>query len=325
MARMEQLPTTQNVIEYLGYRYEILPSAPYNPPDTEYSTGERFEGLKIYMPVWYRSPIQKIPTFVLGKKQDGTFQWYTLKDKLSVYAYMLNGTYNKHDSINFGLYNDSNRDQMMINTSPWIIQQKLSDGRWKKFYDRIYIPDPVPLSNRDYKEFSWNQKADGNIADNGEYRVKFEPLVGENENRYAYYKVKHNTPSLLDQQDKNYSIKTADEEFLRTNTQLFNWDLKYSRSIRDELISQMLCKAYVKGFDPISLESSIKVTGSYMENLKELPCIAVYTKLENKPVWSIVYGHQIGFRIGFIPHYYIIDDKTHKIIHENGTIPEPNP
>ena len=294
-------------ITYLNFTY--APSNTTLPAgDGLYSTGQTWNGKTIYVSSKLSGP-DKVPRTIFVKNDDGSYSSYALTDVPAVYVYTLYGTFNTDETVAFGMVNDHGGDLELNNPSPWVIQENVN-GTWKTVYSPVAIQVITPLDQGQTTEWSWDQKLDnGTAADFGEYRA----LV---QDKYvAPFTISKGSP-LVDSRFTTYDNATANEAFGNTPqakafSDVYSASL-YSNELRDELMSQMQFKAWMRGLDAGALKSAIVSTKEYASNDTALPCLAVHSRYNNQPAWFIVFSGGAEAGSTSYPLFYVVSDNTGK-------------
>jgi hypothetical protein len=292
-------------VTYLNFTY--VPSNTTLPSqDGLYSTGQSWKGKTIYVSSKLSGP-DKVPRTIFVKNDDGSYSSYALSDVPAIYAYMLYGTFNTGESVAFGMVNDHGGDLVLNNPSPWVIQQKVN-GVWTTVYAPVSIQVMTPLDQGQSTEWSWDQKLEnGTAADFGEYRA----LV---QDKYvAPFTINKASPAV-DSRFTTYDNATANEAFanapqVKAFSEVYSVQI-YSSDLRDDLISQMQFKAWMRGLDAGALKSAIVSTKEYSSNDTALPALAVHSRYNNQPAWFIVFSW--GTEAGSMSHplFYVVSDST---------------
>jgi hypothetical protein len=292
-------------IKYLNFTY--APSSVAMPgEDGLYSTGEMWNGKTIYVSSKLAGP-DRVPRTIFVKNDDGSYSSYTLSDTPAVYAYILYGTYNTAESVTFGMVNDHGGSLMLNSPAPWEVQQKVN-GQWKTIYAPMAAQVLTPLDQGGSTEWTWDQKLDdGTLAPWGECRV----LV---QGQYvAPFKINKGSP-MVESRFTTYDNATANAEFgnaaqVKAFSEVYS-AATYSNTLRDELISEMQYKAWMKGMDASKLKSAVASTSEYATNATALPCLAVYSRYNNQPAWFLVFSW--GTEAGAMSHplFYVVSDST---------------
>ncbi|HEY3422181.1 MAG TPA: hypothetical protein VGK13_03405 [Methanocellaceae archaeon] len=299
--------TAGSRITYLNFTY-----APSNTtlPTREglYSTGQTWKGKTIFVSSKLSGP-DKVPRTIFVKNDDGSYSSYSLTDVPAIYAYTLYGAFNTEETVSFGMVNDHGGDLELNNPSPWVIQEKVN-GVWKTVFAPVAIQVITPLDQGQSTEWSWDQKLDnGTVADFGEYRA----LV---QDKYvAPFTINKGSPAV-DSRFTTYDNATANDAFanapqVKAFSEVYSVKL-FSNDLRDELISQMQFKAWMRGLDQNALKSAIASTKEYSSNDTALPALAVHSRYNNQPAWFIVFSW--GTEAGSMSHplFYVVSDSTGK-------------
>jgi hypothetical protein len=301
-------------IDYMGLKYR-----PYNAAllceGELYSTGQMQGDRMIYVSALCSSRAEKVPELIFLKNKDGSYSCYRLSDDPPAYAYTLSTLFNTNETIGFGIYNDHSGKLELINAAPWEIQKKYGT-EWKTIYSPIAAQVIVPLMNNSFREWTWDQKLDdGSTAPFGEYRIVI------NSKFIAPFKIAKNAPSV-ESFGHDYNESTGNAAFMDTPQKKAFSEIysasTFNEALRDELISQMQYKAWVKDLDPKRLKDCINYTKMSGENTKSLPCLAVHAKFEGKPAWIIVYNWGMGPESLSHVKYYVVEESTGKVLHSYG-------
>ena len=274
-----------NPITYLNFTY--VPSNTTLPTmDGLYSTGQMWKGKTIYVSSKLAGP-DKVPRTIFIKNDDGSYSSYALTDVPAVYAYTLYGAFNTDETVVFGMVNDHGGNVELNTPSPWVIQEKVN-GVWTTVYTPVSIQVITPLDQGQSTEWSWDQKlGNGTVADFGDYRA----LV---QDKYiAPFTINKGSPAV-DSRFTTYDNATANEVFgnapqVKAFSEVYSAPL-YSNELRDELISQMQFKAWMRGLDAGALKTAIMSTKEYANNDTALPSLAVHSRYNNQPAWFIVFS-----------------------------------
>ena len=299
--------TAGSPVTYLNFTY--APSNTTMPAgEGLYSTGQIWKGKTIYVSSKLAGP-DKVPRTIFVKNDDGSYSSYTLTDVPAIYAYTLYGAFNTDETVAFGMVNDHGGDLELNSPSPWVIQENVN-GVWKTVYAPVTIQVITPLDQGQSTEWSWDQKLDnGSVADFGEYRA----LV---QGKYvAPFTINKASPAV-DSRFTTYDNATANEAFanapqVKAFSEVYSVPL-YSNELRDELMSQMQFKAWMRGLDQDALKSAITSTKEYSSNDTALPSLAVHSRYNNQPAWFIVFSW--GTEAGSMSHplFYVVSDSTGK-------------
>jgi hypothetical protein len=299
--------TADGRITYMNFTY--APSNTTMPgEDGLFSTGQTWKSKTIYVSSKLSGP-DKVPKTIFVKNDDGSYSSYALTDVPAVYAYTLYGTFNTDETVAFGMVNDHGSDLELNNPSPWVIQEKVN-GVWTTVYSPVSIQVMTPLDRGQSTEWSWDQKlSNGTLAEFGEYRA----LV---QDQYvAPFTINMGSPAV-DSRFTTYDNATANEAFAnapqaKAFSNVYSVQL-YSSDLRDELVSQMQFKAWMRGLDANTLKTAIASTKEYSSNDTALPALAVHSRYNNQPAWFIVFSWGTGVGSMSHPLFYVVSDNTGK-------------
>lgn len=303
------MPAKRTQVTYLGFNYTPS-SVALLTEEGLYSTGEMYGGNPIYVSSHVSGP-EKVPRTIFVKNDNGSYSSYDLSNVPAIYAYTLFGSFNTGEIVAFGVVNDHGGDFELRSAAPWVIQQKVN-GQWKTVYAPMSAQVITPLSQGQSTEWTWDQKLDdGSFAPFGEYRAMVQDTYA------ASFKINKGTPGV-ESHDADYDNASANAVFMnepqpKAFSEVYSTSL-YSNALRDELISQMQFKAWMKGLDATKLKAAIMSTGEYTSNAAALPCLAVHAKYNGQPAWFIIYSWGMGAESMSHATFYVIADSTGKTL-----------
>jgi hypothetical protein len=310
-----------DTVEYMGLMYGPSEHALLAEGQL-YFTGETSGGAKLYAAGWL-SP-QKVPPLLFKKDVQGAYRpYHVLADNPPVYAYTPYVRYNLGEPVTIGLMNEAGGKIELRDSAPYEVQKK-EGGEWKTVYHPVAAQVITSLENGTFKEWTWDQRLDnGSMASFGDYHIV---INGEYE---VGFRISKGSPAV-ESTDVSYDNGTINkicwncpqhEAFKsfyhgRFINGTYDSDHEYSNALLDDVESEMLFKAFIKGENVTILKNALNISIGHSRGLDLLPCLAVHLSFNGRPSWAIVYNWGIGAQDDYYHiRYYAIDDETGQILY----------
>jgi hypothetical protein len=273
---------------YLGFNYTPSAGTPYSGGELYY-TGESSGGKRIYVsPADERKSRVPDAIYLSDGAGGGNYTRYVITGKPPVYAYTPYRAYNTNETVAFGLADDSGGSIELKNAAPYEIQRKEAAG-WVTVFSPVAAQVIVPMENGTFREWRWDQRlGDGTLAPFGDYRVVIADTY------VTSFSISADKPSV-ERSQADYTRESAEAAFTsppQADGFLASYrSAPYTMELQDDLVSEMLFKAWARKLDPGQLEAAVNATG-LRGTADYLPFLAVRGSYEGKPAWLIDFAYE---------------------------------